>query len=105
MKSRVKRNLLTGVILIMAFIVWTVFVKTVDVKPLGVNGTDIGFATINTWFHSLTGVNMKLYNITDWLGLVPVFICIAFGCIGFIQLIKRKSLVVISIRSSSERRL
>lgn len=93
MKSRVKRNLLTGVILIIAFIVWTVFVKTVDVKPLGVNGTDIGFATINTWFHSLTGANMALYNITDWLGLVPVFVCFAFGGMGFCQLVKRKSLL------------
>ena len=87
MQSRGKRNLLTGVILIIAFVVWTIFVKIVDVKPLGVNGTDIGFATINTWFHSLTGANMALYNITDWLGLVPVFACMLFGCIGFIQLI------------------
>ena len=93
MQSRVKRNLLTGVMLIIAFVVWTIFVKTVDVKPLGVNGTDIGFATINTWLHSLTGANMALYNITDWLGLVPVFVCMLFGCIGFIQLIKRKSLL------------
>lgn len=93
MQSKVKRNLLTGVMLFIAFVVWTVFVKTVDVKPLGVNGTDIGFATINTWLHNLTGTNMILYNITDWLGLVPVFVCMLFGCVGFIQLIKRKSLL------------
>lgn len=35
---------------------------------------------------------MGLYTITDWLGLVPVFVCIAFGEIGLGQLIKRKSL-------------
>ena len=93
MQSKVKRNLLTGVMLFIAFVVWTVFVKTVDVKPLGVNGTDIGFARLNTLFHSLTGVNMALYNITDWLGLMPVFVCMLFGCVGFIQLIKRKSLL------------
>lgn len=93
MQSKVKRKLLTGVMLFIAFVVWTIMVKTVDVKPLGVNGTDIGFATINTWLHSLTGTNMILYNITDWLGLVPVFVCMLFGCIGFIQLIKRKSLL------------
>ena len=93
MQSKVKRNLLTGVMLIIAFVLWTIFVKTVDVKPLGVKGTDIGFATINTWLHSLTGANMALYNITDWLGLVPVFVCMLFGCIGFIQLVKKKSLL------------
>ena len=35
---------------------------------------------------------MTIYTITDWLGLVPIFICIIFGGIGFVQLIKRKSL-------------
>ena len=35
---------------------------------------------------------MELYIITDWLGLVPVFICMVFGGIGLGQLVKRKSL-------------
>ncbi len=35
---------------------------------------------------------MTLYTITDWLGLVPIFICMIFGGVGFIQLLKRKSL-------------
>ena len=47
---------------------WTLAVVSVDVKPVGVNGTSVGFATLNTWFHNLTGVNMTLYNITDWAG-------------------------------------
>ena len=36
---------------------------------------------------------MTLYTITDWLGLVPVFICMVFGVVGLVQLIKRKSLL------------
>ena len=67
-------------------------IQTVDVKAVGVNSTDVGFAYLNTWFHSLTGVDFKLYNITDWLGLVPLFVCFIFGVFGLIQLIKRKSL-------------
>ena len=35
---------------------------------------------------------MALYVITDWLGLVPVFVCMIFGIIGGVQLIKRRSL-------------
>ena len=35
---------------------------------------------------------MTLYTITDWLGLVPIFICMVFGIIGLHQLINRKSL-------------
>ncbi|MBR6091018.1 MAG: phosphatase PAP2 family protein [Anaerolineaceae bacterium] len=35
---------------------------------------------------------MTIYTITDWLGLVPIAVCILFGCIGFVQLISRRSL-------------
>lgn len=93
MKEKGKRQLAVGCVLTVLFIVWTVLVQTADVQPIGVNGTSVGFADINKWFHSLTGVDMTLYNITDWLGLVPVFVCMVFGLVGFIQLIKRKSLL------------
>lgn len=93
MKKNGKTVLISGVIFIILFIVWTISIVTIDVKPVGVNGTNIGFATLNTWFHNLTGANMTLYTITDWLGLVPVFICMMFGVVGLIQLIKRKSLL------------
>ena len=45
-------------------------------RPVGQDGTDIGFAAFNGWFHELTGVHMTIYIITDWLGLVPLFILI-----------------------------
>ena len=35
---------------------------------------------------------MAIYTITDWMGLVPVAICISFADIGLVQLIKRRSL-------------
>lgn len=92
MKTKVKRTIITSIIFIVAFAVWTVLIQTVNVKAVGVNSTDIGFAGLNTWFHSLTGVDFMLYNITDWLGLVPLFVCFIFGVFGLIQLIKRKSL-------------
>jgi len=88
-----KRNLLTGVGLIGAFALWTVLIRRVDVQAVGQNGTKVGFADFNVWFHQLTGVNMTLYTITDWLGLVPIFICLSFGVLGLVQLIKRRSLL------------
>ena len=81
-----------GIIWFIAFVIWTWLIQTVDVQPEGVNGTDIGLATFNCWFHKLTGVHMSIYTITDWLGLVPVFICMIFGVVGLVQLIKRRSL-------------
>ena len=88
-----KRNLLMGVGLIGAFALWTVLIQWVDVQAVGQNGTRIGFADYNVCFHQLTGVHMTLYTITDWLGLVPIFICLCFGVMGLVQLIKRRDLL------------
>lgn len=92
MKNNWKKEMFTGIGLTIAFVLWTVLIQSVDVQHAGVNGTEIGFATINCWFHELTGVHMTIYTITDWLGLVPVFICIGFGILGLSQLVKRRSL-------------
>ena len=88
-----KRNLLAGAGLIGAFALWTVLIQYVDVQAVGQNGTKIGFADFNVWFHRLTGVHMTIYTITDWLGLVPIFICLCFGVMGLVQLVKRRSLL------------
>ena len=92
MKAKMKRTLLISIFFLLAFAIWTVLIQTVDVRPVGVNSTDVGFAYLNNWFHSFTGVDFMLYNITDWLGLIPLAVCVIFGILGFIQLIKRKSL-------------
>lgn len=64
------------------FGIWTSLVVLVDVQNVGVNSTTIGMATLNVWFHYLTGVHMSLYKFTDWLGLIPIFVCIYFGIQG-----------------------
>ena len=92
MKDTRIRCLLKGIALLTAFALWTVLIKHIDVQNAGPNGTEIGFATINVWFHQLTGVHMLIYTITDWLGLVPIIICMCFGMLGLVQLVKRRSL-------------
>ena len=92
MKRKGLKSLLFGALFFIGFVIWTLLIKIVDVQPVGQNGTDIGFATINCYFHKLTGVHMVIYTITDWLGLVPIFICLIFAGIGLVQLIQRKNL-------------
>ena len=92
MKKSEKKSLLIGSTFLAMFAVWTALIQTVDVQPLGQNGTSIGFATFNCWFHHFTGVNMAIYTITDWMGLVPVTVCLIFAGVGLVQLIKRRSL-------------
>ena len=87
-----KRNLHKGIGFLSAFVLWTVLIQLIDVQAAGPKGTRIGFAAFNVWFHQLTGVHMTVYAITDWLGLVPIFICRCFGGLGFLQLSRRRSL-------------
>ena len=87
-----KRNLILGAGLLLAFAAWTAAVRMVDVQPIGPGGSMVGFAAMNRWVHDFTGVNWMLYAITDWLGLIPLFVCMIFGGIGFVQLVKRRSL-------------
>ena len=91
MKRKAKRILGEGICLLTLFGIWTVLIQKIDVQILGETQTKVGFAALNGWFHRLTGVHMALYTLTDWLGLVPVLICMAFGGLGLCQLIRRKS--------------
>lgn len=76
-----------------AFALWTLLIQSVDVQPVGQNGTNVGFATFNGWFHKITGVHMAIYTVTDWLGLVPIAVCLCFGALGAVQLVRRRSLL------------
>ena len=90
---KTKRNFSMAVCLILSFILWTVLISFIDVKPIGPQESCVGFAILNGFFHNLTGVNMTLYTITDWLGLVPVFVALMFAFLGLAQWIKRKSIL------------
>jgi len=79
--------------LLAAFVLWTLAVRTVDVQPIGPNGSAVGFAAINGFVHRLTGLHMALYTITDWLGLVPVVFILGFAILGLAQWIRRKHIL------------
>ena len=85
--------LASGISLIATFVLWTVLICTVDIQPLGPEGSRVGFATLNGYVHSLTGVNMTLYVITDLLGIVPLGTAFGFAILGLVQWIKRKRLI------------
>ena len=74
MKKNGKKLLILGTALLVMFAIWKCLIQCVDVQSAGQKGAEIGFATFNCWFHRVTGVHMAIYTITDWLGLVPIFV-------------------------------
>ena len=87
-----KKKLWLATACLVAFAGWTVLLGFADVQPIGPGESKVGLAAVNGWFHSLTGVHMTLYTVTDWLGLVPVAFCMGFGVLGVLQWIKRRKL-------------
>ena len=91
--KRIRKSFMASMCLLTAFVLWTVAICFVDVRAIGPQGSSVGFAGINGFVHNLTGVHWGLYNITDWLGLVPFFTIFAFAFLGLTQWIKRKSIL------------
>ena len=92
MKGNQKKHFCGAALLVAAFVLWTAAVCLVDVQPIGPQGSLVGLATVNRFFHERTGVHMALYTLTDWLSLVPLGGVVGFALLGLIQWIRRGSL-------------
>ena len=93
MKKVRKMFLWLSVIFFAAFALWTAIVRFVNVGAIGPRGSEVGLAALNGFFHRLVGSDIILYDITDWLGLVPIAIAFGFAVFGLVQWIKRKSIL------------
>ena len=87
-----RRSLYRSICYLAAFAVWTAALHFVDVMPIGPMGSSVGFSSLNSFIHDLTGVHMLLYTLTDWLGLVPLAFMLCFALLGLMQWIKRRQL-------------
>lgn len=92
MRKRTRSNGVVVIGLFIAFILFTVAVKFVDVRPVGPYGTSVGFATANQFVFDTLGVNYFWYTLTDWLGIIPIAFAGGFAALGLRQLVKRGSI-------------
>lgn len=76
---------------LVAFIAFTVAVKFIDVKPIGFNGTEIGFANFNGTIFERIGYNETFLKISEILGYVCFAPVLFFALLGLNQLVYRKS--------------
>ena len=91
MKERKFRKLWSAICLLTAFVLWTAAVQFVDVQAIGPQGSCVGLAAINGFWHEIIGVNWMLYVITDWLGLIPLGVVLLFAMLGLHQWVTRKA--------------
>lgn len=89
-KEKILASLSGGFLLL--FLLLVVLLKTVDVQPIGPNGSLVGLASINGLFFRLTGYQPLWYEITDLLGKAALLIALGFMAFGLIQLVKGRSL-------------
>lgn len=89
--KKIDRNYLIGAGFFVAFVLFTILVKFVDVRAIGPLGSEVGFAGLNELF-------MKNNSNSCWNAVSNVFLILAFASalcfavVGVVQLIKRKSL-------------
>ena len=92
MKRESQKKFITAAGLLTAFVLWTIAIRIVDVQAIGPMESAVGFATVNCFFHNLTGVHLSLYMVTDWLSLIPLGTVLGFALLGLVQWIQRKHL-------------
>ena len=91
-----KKNKIFGAVsagALLSFLLWTALLCFADVQPIGPLGSSVGLAALNGFVHERIGVNMTLYTVTDWLGLLPLSAMLFFASIGLYQWITRKSIL------------
>ena len=90
MTKETKRTLLAA-LLLAAFVVFTVLTLTVDVHPVGPEGSSVGFAALNTSFAEAVGYSETWETVTDLLGYLALGVVAFFAAVGAVRLLRTKS--------------
>lgn len=89
---KINLKLALGSAFMLLFVLLIVFIKAVDVEPIGPQGSQIGLAGINSLFKGMFGYNAVIDKLTDLMLLAAIATAGFFALFGLYQLIKRKSL-------------
>ncbi|MBQ9959877.1 MAG: phosphatase PAP2 family protein [Oscillospiraceae bacterium] len=95
MNKNRRQHLLAAVLLLAAFLLWTAAVCTVDVQPIGPQGSAVGLAALNVRVHHAVGVHLSLYRLTDILSILPLGMVLGFAAMGLWQWVRRKRLSLV----------
>lgn len=91
MKTR-KASFVQPVIMLTAFLLFTLLVAMVDFKPIGPRGSEVGLAAINGFLHSYFGYNDLFYVLSKILGYICFLIPVINAGVALRDIYRKKSL-------------
>ena len=90
--NSVKRDFKRPLVMLVVTLLFSVLTFVVDRKPIGYDGTSVGFSSINGLFAGSFGYNPVMDTLSDIAMYLSFLVVAAFAFIGVMQLIRGKSL-------------
>lgn len=90
MSEKTKNGLLLTAILLMGFLIYTMCIMHVDAKPLGLDGTKVGFSSINVPIHELLGFSNVFYVLSKVIAVLAFIVIAFFAVITVVEMFVRK---------------
>lgn len=87
-----KKKLMLAAAIAALWIIYIILLKTIDVAPIGPEGTSVGFSTTNGAVHNLLDFNSTWYTISKLFGYAVIACAGAFGAVGIYHIFKKKGL-------------
>lgn len=88
-----KKKFITSAVFGLLFVVLIAMLCTFDVQPIGPEGTEIGFAMLNSTVRGTLGESDTWYKISELFGYLSIASAGVFVILGVWQMISRKSLL------------
>ena len=87
-----RKKIILAETLLLLTLLLIVMLLTVDVQPIGPQGTSIGLSHLNQAVFTAVGTSQFWYAVTMVIGLLSILAVVCFAGLGLWQLIQRKSL-------------
>ena len=89
-KNKTGEKAAVAIVLLIAFIGYTLLLRIVDVQAIGPLDSQVGFASLNDLVFNALGTSDTWYSITKLIGYAAIVVALLMGVWMLIQMIRRK---------------
>lgn len=90
--KKLNKSIITGAILFLCFVIFTILVKFAHVSAIGPLNSSVGFSKINLYIFNHTKHILAWHYVSEAVLYLSFAVAIVFACVGIAQLIKRKNI-------------